>query len=215
MTLADPLPAADFADLIKVASVKWWLQEQQELSGLGSGQVLVADLAPRLWHGTVSLCPMYNDEAAEVQSLVESLDGSLRSFYLYAPQKTYPKADPGGTILGSAAPVIHTIGGDNKTLRIDDLPSSYVLSRGDFLAFDYGSPAKRAFHRVMETAVASSGLTPLMEIRPHLRPGLVTGTAIDLVKPAARVILLPGSFQPGAVRGPITEGMSFDVVQRL
>lgn len=216
MALTFPLSLNTFADKLRIATVRWELKRWDQLSGLGSGDVLAAQLAPPRIAGTVTLAPMYHDDAAEVQALVESLDGPLNSFFLYAPQKPFPRYDPDGSKLGSTTVTIHTVGSNNKSLRLQGLPSGYVLSTGDYLAFDYGSnPTRRAFHRIVETVTADgAGLSPLFEVRPHLRPGVTTTLAVTLKKPAAKVFIMPETFDPGTARAVITEGMQFEVMQR-
>ncbi|WP_309086382.1 hypothetical protein [Chelativorans sp.] len=216
MTLNFPLPLTDFADLLSIETVAWKLERWDEYSGLGNGDVIAAELAPPRWSGDVSIAPMYNDDAASVQALIESLDGAINSFYLYAPQKAFPMADPDGTLLGSATPTIGSLGANNKSLTVSGLPAGYVLTRGDLFSFDYGTnPVRRGFHRVAETVMASAGgVTPSFEVRPHFRPGVTTGRPITLIKPAAKVFIMPGSFNPGTASGPITSGMSFQVMQR-
>lgn len=217
MALADPLPVAEFADKLKIASVKWMLREHQEISGLGSGQILVANIAPPLWTAEVELATMPNEEAAEVQGLIESLDGGLRSFYLYAPQKIGPAYDPDGSILSGSTPKIYALDVNNKEMRIYGLPAGYKLTAGDFIAFDYGSnPSRRAFHRALNTVTADgSGITPAFEVRPYIRAGVQTDINVTLVKPAAKVGLIPESFDPGTVSPVATAGMRFSVIQRI
>lgn len=216
MALVYPLSLSAFADNLDIQSVNWRLERYDELSGLGTGEVLSAQLAPPRIVGDVKLAPMYHNAASQVQALIESLDGAISSFYLYAPQQKYPQSDPDGAILGASTVAIHTIGGDNKSLRLAGLPAGFVLTLGDYLSFDYGSnPTRRAFHRVVETVVADgAGLSPLFEIHPHLRPGAVTGLIVALKKPAAKVFIVPGSFNPGTASGLVTDGMSFQVMQR-
>lgn len=216
MVLPDPLPVATFADRLKVASVKWRLQEHQEVSGLASGQIIVADLAPALWVGEVTLAAMTNGEASQVQALIESLDGGLRSFYLYAPQSIGPQYDPDGTILSTSTVKIYALESNNKELQFYGLPEGYVLSAGDFFSFDYGSPARRAFHRILNTVTADGdGISPTFEVRPHLRSGVATDIEVSIVKPAAKVGLIPGSFDPGNADAVVTTGMGFSVMQRI
>lgn len=216
MALTFPLSLNDFADKLKISTVKWELKRWDQLSGLGSGDVLAAQLAPPRWAATVTLAAMYHADAAQVQALVESLDGPTNSFFLYAPQLPFPQADPDGSILGASSVTIHTVGGNNKSLRLAGLPAGYVLTIGDYLAFDYGSnPTRRAFHRIVETVTADgTGLSPLFEVRPHLRPGVTTTLPVTLAKPAAKVFIMPDTFDPGTARAVITEGMQFEVMQR-
>ncbi|MEO9612639.1 MAG: hypothetical protein ABJG86_09700 [Nitratireductor sp.] len=216
MVVSFPLNLAAFADRLMIRDVRWQLRRNDELSGLGSGQTLSAELAPPLWIGSVQLELMDFAEADQVQAAIETLDGPFNSFYLCSPRRRFPQADPDGTLLGAATPTIHTLGGDNKSVRLAGVPAVYQLTRGDFLAFDYGAPSRRAFHRIVEDATADgAGITPSFEVRPHIRPGATTGLAVTLIKPAAKVFIVPDSFDAGVARRTITEGMSFQVMQRL
>ncbi|SOC48432.1 hypothetical protein SAMN05892877_1652 [Rhizobium subbaraonis] len=215
MALSFPLNASEFANKLRIQTARWWLQEHQESSITGGGEFLVADLAPRLWRADVSLWPMFHDDAAEVQALIESLDGSLNAFNLYDPRKRYPRSDPKGTVIDGASPVISSLSGNNKQLTISGLPANYVLSGGDMFGFLYGPDSeRRALHRIVSRVVANAaGVAAGVEVRPHFRPGVVTGTALNFVSPVARVKLVPGSFEPGTARRNITEGMSFQAQQ--
>jgi hypothetical protein len=217
MAISLPLSLNDFADRLKISEVKWKVQRYDELSGLGTGDVLAAEMAPPRITGTVTLAPMRHAEAAAVQALIEVLEPA-QSFYLYDPRGMFPIADPNGSILGASSPVIFTLGVNNKSMQVSSLPGGYVLSLGDWLSFDYASdPVRRAFHRIVEKATANgSGVTPSFEVRPHFRPGATTGLAVTLIKPAPKVFIMPDSFDPGTTdfkRG-VTEGMSFQVMQR-
>lgn len=218
MAVLFPRSTASLADTLRIMSVRWILQEQQEYSGLGSGEFLVADLGPRLWKADVAFATMADADAAEVQADFETLDGGMSEFYLYDPRKRYPRADPDGSILGASSVQIATLGSNNKSLTVSGLPAGYVLSKGDFFHFDYGtSPVRRALHRIVETVTANgAGVSPVFEVRPHFRAGVQTGLAVKLKKPAAKMRLIPGSFDPGMGNlGGITSGMAFQAMQAL
>ncbi|KAB2701311.1 hypothetical protein [Brucella lupini] len=215
MALTFPLSLAAFADKLQIETVKWRLAFQQETTGLGSGEVITADLAPPRWEGDVTLGPMYHDDAAAIQALIESLGGALSSFYLYAPQKAYPVKDPTGSIMGSSAPVIASVGANNKSLSVSGLPAAYQLSVGDLFAFSYGeNPVRRNMHRLVEGVTATGGgTTSVFEVAPPFRPGVTAGLALTFIKPAIKVKILPGSFDEGTAQGLITQGMAFSVYQ--
>lgn len=217
MALVFPRPIAEFADKLRLSSVKFWLDGQEEYSGLGSGEFLAADLGPKIWKAEVAIMDLRHADAAEVQALIESMDGSIGTFYLYDPRKQYPRLDPGGVILGAANPVIASIGANRKSLTISGLPAGYKLSVGDLFHLDYGSnPVRRAFHRVAEVATATGGgTTNTFEVRPHLKVGAAIGQAIKLIKPAAKMKIIPGSFDPGTGENVFTTGIRFQVQQTL
>lgn len=379
MALTYPLSLAQFADKLNIDKVTWRLKEQQQITGLGSGEILAADMAPARVEAQVDLNPMYHEDAAAVQALVEALDGSIGTFYLHSPQKAYPAAYPNGDFwpgesfanrlinpgfetgvltpwvpstgvtayntgahsgtycmlldkgaagagagtqreawqlvdgieagkqynlgawLVGAAPaaaganlriqwrnaangiittsnivtnaaypttwqymsgsavapalatraliyVVFSVGGAAQHLLVDDvsftryetfnganaqiaslsgnnkemslsaLPFGYKLSGGDLLSFDYGTnPVRRALHRVILPVTASgSGVSPTFEVRPYIRPGATVGLSVTLVKAAAKVRMIPDSFNPGTNDADgITRGMSFQVRQTL
>lgn len=194
MALTLPLSLADFFDTLHVRSAPFMLMDQQEYSGLGTGEGLAHDLGPKLWEAAVASSNMPLDDALALLGRIEALDGAINAFYAYNPARAFPKADPDGTILGVSAPTIHTIATNRKETRVTGLPAGYVLSAGDMLAVDYGSPTRRALVRLVTGATASgAGLTPLFEVRPHLRPGVTTTLAVTLVKAAMKAKIVPGS----------------------
>lgn len=215
MAVTFPAPITYIADLLRVPSRSFTLMTQQEVSGLGSGQILVADLAPALWVADIETKPMRRPEAHELLARLDTLDGALNSFYLYDPWKCAPTSDPRGELLGSSAVKIYALDINNKEMRLYGLPAGYVLTAGDYLAFDYGSnPIRRALHRIVNTVTADgSGITPAFEVRPHIRPGAATDIAVALVKAAAKMFLEPGSLSVSGQGGMTV--ISFRAIQRI
>lgn len=207
---------ADLAERFRIQSVQWRIHRQDQLSGLGTGDVLAAQLAPPRIVADIVLMPMYNEEASQVQALIDNLDGAINSFFLWPPHRPYPQADPDGTILGGNTVQIRSVGANNKSLALKGLPPGYVVTLGDSMAWDFGSsPARRAFHTATATVTAdANGDTAEFGVTPHLRPGTVADLAVNLKKPAAKVFIVPDSFQPGTAQGIVTTGMSFQVMQR-
>lgn len=213
MALTFPLSLSDFADTLGIRQVKWLLQDNRELSGMGSGQILQADLAPSLWTAEVTLRPWKTNDARRIEAKINAVIRSNGSFYLGDPRKCVPALDPGGTVLGSSAVKIASLP-DNKSMTLKGLPASYKLSVGDYLSFDYGSPSRRAFHEVAEDITANgSGVTGAFEVSPFIRPGAAVDQAVTLVKPAMKCIIKPGSLDV-SYSGGFTN-ITFSVVQKL
>ncbi|MCC0013867.1 MAG: hypothetical protein H6881_08315 [Rhodobiaceae bacterium] len=213
MAYTFPLAATVFADLLSIAQVRFWLPSRQEVSGLGSGLIIAAELSPPLWMAEVSLAPMEEADAGRVQAIIETLDGAINEFYLYNPRRKYPLDDPDGSTIGASAVKIKA-NQNGKELQLKSLPAGYTLKAGDFLSWSYNSMTM--FHRISEDATADgSGNTGWFEVRPHLiASSAAADTAVSLKKPAMRAIMVPGSFDPGTTRPPvITEGMSFQAIQ--
>ncbi|TFF27509.1 hypothetical protein E3C22_03365 [Jiella endophytica] len=216
MTLTFPLDRSLLSDLLPIASVKWVAQDNQEISGMGSGQILATELAPSLWTADVTTAERYHDEIDRLQARLESLNGSINPFYLVDPKRRFPQYDPDGSKLGGATPTINSISSNGRSISLTGLPGLYTLSFGDFLCFDYGTPARRAFHRIVETAIAgnSSGTTALFEIRPFVPLGASVGLPVTLLHPAMKCILRPNSLDAETVTA-LTSRLSFSAVQKL
>jgi len=194
MALALPLSLSSFFDTLKVRSAPFLLVEQQEYSGLGTGEGIAHDLAPRLWEAAVQSAPMPLEEAQAILARIDALDGAVNAFYAYNPAKAYPAADPDGSKLGAATPTIYAIADNRKEFQVTGLPPGYVLTAGDMVAVDYGTPPRRALVRLVTGAAANNlGLTPMVEARPHLRPGITAGLPIGLRKPAMKAKIVAGS----------------------
>lgn len=182
---------------------------------MGSGQILIADLGPALWSADVTTVEMLHRDATELEALADAIGGPSGSFYLYDPRSAYPKADPTGALLGAANVQINSLP-DAKSISLKGLPPGYVLSAGDYLAFDYASnPTRRALHRLAEAVTANgAGVTPAVEVRPFLRPGAAVSAAVMLKKAAARAIIVPGSFDASSVSA-LTSRITFKAMQKI
>jgi hypothetical protein len=139
------------------------------------------------------------------------------SFLCHDRARPWPRADWQGATLTGFNPVLHNVAANARELRLGGLPPGYALSRRDALAFSYGTnPVRFALHRLVGPVVADgSGLTPLVEVVPNLRPGWTAGAAVQLVKPACKAIVVPKSFQPGRRKARMTTGASFRWQQTL
>ncbi|GGA65003.1 hypothetical protein [Pelagibacterium lentulum] len=217
MAITFPLSAQAFIDLLTIENATFKPSRNDQLSGLGNGQPLNTELASPLWQVDVSTGPIPNDDAEAIAALIERLEQPGNDFYVYNPRKLGPRMDRDGSILGAATPTIHTLASNNHQIRVDGLPSGYVLSRGDMLAFEYGPTGqkRRAMHRIDETVTASgAGLSPLFEVFPHIRPGAAVGDPVFLAPAAMRAKIIPGSYSITQV-GALHQRLSFSAIQKL
>lgn len=96
MAIIYPLSLATFFDRVPVKTISLKLTNNQEITGLGSGDILAAQLAPAAWIADIQFQRLYHHDALDLQALIETLDGSINSFYMYDPRKMYPAAYPTG-----------------------------------------------------------------------------------------------------------------------
>jgi hypothetical protein len=206
---------ATFWGLLKLSSARWFLNDPQEVTRFADGSIISQSLGAALWQGEAQLSPAYHSSAAELEARLAKLSGPGQSFFAYDPRYNGPKGDPGGVVLGASTPTIHTLDADNKRLRVAGLPAGYALSAGDYIGWQYGSnPTRYALHRLVTGATADgAGLTPLFEVYPHIRPGVITTTAVSLVRPVIKARVLSSGYGAGVPL--ITQGSTFQFTQVL
>jgi hypothetical protein len=156
--------------------------------------------------------PLPNDDATDFEAVLDSLDGVINAFEASDMRRLYPRMYPTGACNDG---VLHSVNSNNKAMSISGLAPSQVISRGDFLAFDYNG--SRAYHRAAESVTANgSGVTTEFEVRPHIRPGwtLSPATQVKLKLPRAIATLVPGSVSPQP-SGALHTVVSFQALQSL
>jgi hypothetical protein len=210
MTLA----LANLADLLRIESVVFDIKRNDELSGSGDGRVWQAELSPPLWTADVALTPAFHADAEDIASVLRSLNGSQEPFMLWNPTRRFPRADPTGALLGSNAPLIGSIATDRRIITLKGLPAGYVLSRGDKLQFVTGD--RNQFVEISDAVVTAngSGVTPAFNVFPHVRFGVGVDQAVILKNPACKMILQPGTHNPGRAQAIVTMGAAFKAIEK-
>ncbi|MBR0962257.1 hypothetical protein [Bradyrhizobium japonicum] len=184
---------------------------QQEQSRLASGVTIGKDLGPALWFGSYTTEELHNDDMVDYQAVLASLDGIINPFEGWDLRRPAPRLYPGG--VGANDGVLASVNANNKALALSGLVVGQVISRGDYLSFDY--TGGRALHQAMETVTANgAGVTAQFEVRPHLRAGWTLSTAVNLTAPRGIFTLMPGSLTPTQTRGKFGR-LSFKTGQYL
>jgi hypothetical protein len=210
VTTTYPIPVEDLIDTLKINSVAFYPFYRQETSGTAGGKIWAKDLGDELWEADLAITNVTHAEAYAALARFNKLRGSIFSFYCYNPAMPYPQSDPDGSSLGSSAVIINTLGTDNKSLSLSGLPAGYKLSTGDFFGYDFGDPSNRALMQIVEDATADgSGVTPTFEVFPNFRVGTTTGLAINLKKPSAEMVIIPGSWPQPTSQNRMKSSFSF------
>lgn len=217
MTLTFPLSLSDFWGALPISVSTPDLTEALQASRLAGGTVMTDSIGDRLWQCDVQLAGDRPGQMQSFQAKANVLREAASSLLVSSHEHPWPSGDPGGLILGASQPLISALAVNNRELSLSDLPAGYVISDGDFIGFQYGAdPVRYAFHQVVVGAVADvGGQTGLIEMTPHIRPGAVVGSAVSLVRPVFKAIMVPGSYKPGGFSRGFKSGPSFTVVQTL
>lgn len=209
------MPSTDLMSALVISSVTFMPQWRQEFSRQAGGTPRVADIGPEVWTAKIGVGIMSNDDAVSAAAIINQMRGSLGTFYVWDPRRQYPRMDPDGSTIGSNIVTIYALGSDNKSLQLTGLPAGYQIRRGDRLCWDQVSAPRisRCFHEFCADATASAGgVLPLTEVSPHIRAGATTGLVVTLRRPAAEMMMVPGSFDfPSA--GTVISSLLFSAVQ--
>ena len=202
-----------FISALTIDSVEFTLQQRQEFSRQAGGTPRVADIGPEFWQAKVGASKMSNAKARAANAIYSQMGGSLGTFYMWDPRAQYPQHDLTGSILGSNTVTIYALGGDNKSLQLAGLPVRYVITAGDKLSFDHGTPNHRCLHEFVAGATADgSGIIASTEVAPHIRVGATTGLTVTLKRPTAEMMIVPTTYTFPST-GAVTSSISFTAIQ--
>ncbi len=216
MSLGFPLARTDFYNVILLRASSFWLPDSLEINQLGSGEILTADLGPRLWRGSITTPPGTYETVAEQDAVISIIRQAGRPFFVHPPRAAFPIADPTGSILGVAVPLLASVSADRREITIEHLPALYKLTAGDFVSFSYGaSPTRFALHRVVKSAVAGTGGVITIEVSPNVRPGESSGAEVEIKRARMKAVYIPGSYQAPQSNMDAESGISFDFMQTL
>ncbi|RVG68488.1 hypothetical protein SmedWSM1115_15335 [Sinorhizobium medicae WSM1115] len=199
-------------DRLVIAATRFDIQRNDEFSGVASGALWQAELAPPLWTAEVTLHDQTLNEMKQQAALIRKLDGARQNFLLCDTTSLFPQADPVGTILGSAVVSLGVIGSNRTFAPLTGLPPGYVLTIGDKMQINGAS--KIAFVEVSQTVAATAGGVANVEIFPRLPAWIANGAAVILKRPACPMVIAPGSHNPGTNQGVATSGAGFKAIQK-
>lgn len=209
-----PYTLAYFYDKLHIATGQMTIQRNDQFSGMGGGQFWQAELAPPLWTIEPTLGALIQREAVSINAIIRALDGGQQSFYFCDPAALYPAYDPTGSILGSSAPKVSSLGSGLHSIAISGLPANYKLTAGDKLQIN-STGGKTSFHEVGEDITAAgTGITGQVRLTPAVPVNVLVNDAIILKKPAALMRIYPESHTPGTNDGVNTVGIGFKAIQR-
>lgn len=221
MALVFPVPLADFFEQLPIQYAEPDLTESYETNETGFGEILTADLGSRLWEMKVSIRDGSYEEMQRVRARLNMLRQAGRTLLAHAIPAKYPRHDPTGSILGATVPKLNAVNGNMRDIRLT-IKSGYRVYDGDYISFQYGSnPVRYAFHQIIIPTVAGfvqadgTGLTPLFEVTPNIRPGFALNANVDLIMPRFKALIKPNSSSAGRTGQRLTSGIGFTLMQTL
>jgi hypothetical protein len=198
VALANPLPKADFANTLRVASVDFRANWNQQSSLTGGGIRTYKDRGPMLWSADVTTVPMTHAEANALMALINSRNGGIKSVLLFDPRVLGPSTDPDGALFGSAAPKVGTIT-DRFTVAFTDFPANYVIPAGTYIEIKFDTSRYYLGLTVESRTANGSGAVAALEVTPALPAGIETGDAVTVIRAAMKARIVPNSAYPASV----------------
>ena len=193
--LAFPLPLSDFAEHLHLEAHDFTLGEAVASSETGSGGALRIGYGDELWEGQATIAPNSRLAGRGLGALMNLLRRADASFLL-CPPEAFPVEDRRGRGVRGYRPRIGNVGNDGQTVKIVGLPRGYRLTAGDFLGFEYSTPARRALHQIVTDARAGgTGNASGIVVTPYIRPGVVEDvTPVQFRRPAIKAVIVPDTY---------------------
>ncbi len=213
------------ADLL-TTGLEFLPEPMHEIAPQRSGRQIALDLGPTLWRAKYSADTLDIDAFDELRAWYSTLL-STGQFYGYDRARPMPRLYENGfdgLMVGLSAftgsCILEAVNeSTNVDVVLSGLPVGFQLSVGDYFCFDYSTDS-RALHRCVAAATADGGGEASVEVRPHIRPGWepldpYASCVVSLNKPAARMVIMPGSYSEALRSGARIGSISFEAIQSL
>lgn len=207
---------ADFFDKLKIADYSLYPAENLIHSQTGAGQIITAEMGPRLWRGSITLAPMSHADAFAQGSLVQEMMNPGAKFAMTEKKRQHPQADPGSVIgAGSGWQLVSTSNSNGYTFG-DSGRGGYKITAGDRFSYTTGTPAYGLSYHYNEFrrdfTLGNATTLPVL-IRQY---GALGGPqTVILKRPFLVAMIIPGSLTPFRFTPSHAEGMSFDFIQSI
>ena len=208
---SDPATVDEFFAKLKVRRAAFRLREFIVTSG-NEENLITRQIAGPKWAAEIETAAMSMADARVARALLRRM-GATGRFLAYSIDQRYPADDPTGSKIAGFNPIVYSIHGSNRALRISGLPAHYVFTPGDMIQITYGaSPLRRQLLEVSEGVTSDgTGLTDYFEITPPFRAGVVAGKPVYIRRPSCQMQFV--SYDEGASELRLAGGMTFQAIE--
>lgn len=198
----------NIAVLAEIAQTSFKTDARQELSTQRNGVARGKNFSTALWIASYASAEIINPIALGLEAEIDQLQGPIVPFEAWDIRRPTPLLYRDGSANDGT---LMAVNDDSRHIALEGLLPGQIISKGDYLSFDYGEC--RALHRVSQLAAANGdGETAQFEVWPHLRPGWELGCDVNLKTPRGLFRLMPGTFDPRSSR-PFFSTMSLQAIQ--
>ena len=162
-------------DHIEITNMRVVVQRNENIEGVGSGQILRAELTDPLWRVEIDSPISEFNTGRRIRAILNDIDRPQSYFRVYDPIAQYAANDPNGTLLTSV-----TIDDfDGNQVEFAGQPGGYVFMPGDAFHVVYASR-----HYYFEISQQGTGL---VRTTPSIPQSIPTGTPCVFIRPQIRV----------------------------
>ncbi len=172
-------------DHILIDTVRITPQRNEEVEGIGSGQIIRAELTDPLWNVEISTTINEFNPGRRIRAILNDMDRPQSYFRVYDPISRYAANDPTGTLLTS----VTLLGRSGNQVSFDGQPGGFVWTPGDTFHVVFGGR-----HYYFEISTSGTGM---VRTTPTVPSFITLGTACVFIEPQIRCQLVPGELQHG------------------
>lgn len=153
--------------LAEIRQTAFRTNARQELSTQRNGVARAKNFSTALWMASYASAEIKNSIALGLEAEIDQLQGPIVPFEAWDIRRPTPLLYRDGSANDGT---LMSVNDDNRRIALGGLLPGQIISKGDYLSFDYGDC--RALHRASEAVTANEGgETAQFEVWPHLRPG--------------------------------------------
>lgn len=172
-------------DFIEIDSLRVAPQRNEEVEGLGSGQIIRAEIAPMLWRVDINTTISEFNTGRRIRAVLNDINRPNSYFRVYDPIAQYAANDPAGTLL--TAVTLGARSGGNTSFA--GQPSGYVFQPGD--AFHVIHSGRHYYFEISSSGTSALRTTPIVPA------SIPNGTACVFIRPQIRVQMVPTELEHG------------------
>lgn len=179
-------------DVLEIESIRVSPHLNEEVEGVGSGQILRANLTTPLWQMDISIptSSLGVNTGRRIRALFNQLNKPGAFFYVYDPIAQFPQNDPLG-LLHASATVTVRLASTSGTMSFAGAPANFTYLPGDMFHIEWGG--RRGYFEISNvTNVNASGQTGSFETFPSIPTGIPVGTVVTLIRPQMKAQFVPG-----------------------
>lgn len=182
-------------DIVLIESVLIKPRRNEEVEGIGSGQIIRAELTTPLWEVDINTPLTTFADGRRIRALINRANVPGASFRVYDPIAQYPLSDPTGAVISGATVQVNSVDAQGR-ISFANSPEGFVYQPGDVFHVDYGG--RRGYFEINSPATTNaSGVTPVMTTTPPVPAGVAALSPVTLVRPEIRVQIVPDQLSYG------------------